>query len=107
MIHLNELPNGHIYSPSDVRSFTAPPPLGAEDQKNIVIISDTHFGSGVALAQETILDDGQKVLPSPLQAKLWAHWLDFWSWVYTTLDGAPFTLVHVGDVVDGAHHKTT
>lgn len=75
--------------------------------KAIVVISDTHFGSTLALCQRHRLDDGGWYDPSPLQKKLWLLWEDFWSWTYALLDGEPFVLVHNGDILDGDHHRTT
>ena len=75
--------------------------------KNIVVISDTHFGSTVALSQGHEMDDGGQYRPSKLQRKLWLLWKDFWEWTYRHLDGEPFILVHNGDLVDGVHHRIT
>lgn len=76
--------------------------------KDIVVISDTHFGSSLALCPPGCLtDDGQPIGLSKLQRKLWAFWNDFWNWVDERLDGKPFILVHNGDIVDGDHHRTT
>src|SRR6266404_6231529 len=75
--------------------------------KHIVVISDTHFGSTVALSQIHQLDDGGYFRPSKLQAKLYRHWIAYWEWVYKHVGKDPFILVHVGDVVDGVHHRTT
>lgn len=74
---------------------------------NIVVVSDTHFGSTLALCLRHKLDDGGMYYPSKLQRKLWIMWLDFWSWVYQQIDGEPFILVHNGDIIDGRHHQTT
>lgn len=74
---------------------------------NIVVVSNTHVGSTLALCQKHILDDGGTFLPSPLQKKLWLLWENFWDWTYETLNGEPFILVHNGDVIDGVHHRTT
>jgi hypothetical protein len=76
--------------------------------KNIVVISDTHFGSTLALCPPGVrLDDGARIERSVVQQKLWQHWTDFWGWVDNRLGGEPFILVHNGDIVDGSHHKTT
>jgi len=73
---------------------------------NIIVIADTHFGSSVAVAENHQLDDGGIYLPAPIQIKLLNLWQDFWDWAYNLVDGE-FTLVHVGDVVDGDHHHST
>lgn len=75
--------------------------------KNIVCISDTHFGSSVALSRRYQRDDGDWHSPSILQTKLWTIWEDFWRWTEDRLKGEPFILVHNGDVIDGEHHRTT
>jgi hypothetical protein len=75
---------------------------------NIVVISDTHFGSTLALMPPGImLDDEQTIELSPVQKKLWGMWHEFWDWIEERLDGEPFILVHNGDIVDGSHHGTT
>jgi len=70
-------------------------------------VSDTHFGSAVALSQIHQLDDGGYYKPSRLQAKLYRLWLAYWEWVYAHVKKEPFIIVHVGDIIDGAHHQTT
>ena len=77
--------------------------------RNVVVVSDTHFGCRLALCplDGCALDDGGEYMPSDLQRKLWAIWLEFWAWVDTELDGEPFVLVHNGDSSDGVHHNST
>lgn len=77
-----------------------------EPCRNVIVISDTHFGCRMALCPpgEIQLDEG-KYVHSRLQAKIWAHWRDFWdSWVPTVTKGEPYVLVHNGDMIDGVHH---
>jgi len=76
--------------------------------QNLVVISDTHFGSTVGLCPpEFELDDGGFYKPSKLQTALWTLWSDFWEWAYNVMHGEPFALVHNGDCIDGDHHDTT
>jgi hypothetical protein len=76
--------------------------------KNIVCISDTHFGSTLALCPPKVaLDDGGYYQPSKLQKILFAYWRDFWRWVDEKLNGEKFILIHNGDMLDGKHHNTT
>lgn len=77
--------------------------------RNVVVISDTHFGCRLALCPPSgcCLDDGGEYMPSDLQRRLWAIWLEFWAWVDVELDGEPFVLVHNGDSIDGVHHNST
>lgn len=74
---------------------------------NIIVIADTHFGSSVAVAQIHQLDDGGFYHPSGIQNKLLDLWNDFWNWAYGVIGNEPFTLVHVGDLIDGDHHHST
>jgi hypothetical protein len=74
---------------------------------SIIAVSDTHFGSSVSLCEPFKLDDGGTYTPSDLQTKLWKLWENFWDWALETVKGSPYIVVHVGDVIDGVHHKTT
>jgi hypothetical protein len=80
------------------------------DIKNIVIVSDTHFGCQFALMHPAgaILDGGLRVKPSKIQLAIWGAWRHFWSdWVPMVTHGEPFYFVHNGDVIDGSHHGAT
>lgn len=74
---------------------------------DIVVIGDTHFGSSVGLAPRKVtLDDGHVVNIKGYSKFILDCWEDFWEWVDKLLAGAPFILVHNGDVVDNQHHQT-
>ena len=76
--------------------------------RNIVVISDTHFGSSIGLCPPSaMLDDDITVAPSLMQQTMWKLWLDFWQWAHITIGREPFILVHNGDMIDGNHHQTT
>lgn len=78
--------------------------------RNLVIISDTHFGCRLALCppEGATLDDGGIYLPSRMQKVVWSWWEEFWGeWVPKNTRGEPFILVHNGDVIDGVHHGAT
>lgn len=77
--------------------------------RQVVVVSDTHFGSQLALAPPKgfTLDGGGRYLPSALQLKIWAMWEQFWEWVDVATEGEPWDLVHNGDVIDGSHHNST
>lgn len=76
--------------------------------RDLVVISDTHVGSTLALCPpKSSLDDGGGYIRSKLQITLWNHWTEFWKWTYKQLQGRPFVLIHNGDIIDGVHHKTT
>jgi hypothetical protein len=77
--------------------------------RNVVVISDTHFGCQFGLCPpRVVLDGGQVVEHSPSQAKVWWFWEHFWNeWVPKVTKGEDFVLVHNGDVIDGRHHNAT
>lgn len=77
--------------------------------KNIVVISDTHFGCKFGLCPpEVQLDGGGKYRSSRLQLKVWWMWLDFWKkFVPSVTENEPYIIVHNGDVIDGVHHNST
>ncbi len=75
--------------------------------RDVVCISDTHCGSSLALSCRHKLDDGGYYEPSPLQQKVGAYWDDFWKWVYASLEGRPFVLVHNGDMIEGQNKNRT
>jgi hypothetical protein len=82
-------------------------PSPREPDDNIVVISDTHIGSGVALCHPDGFerDEGGTYMPSKSQLTLWEMWREFWDeWVPKVTLGEPYKVVHVGDVIDGAHH---
>lgn len=76
---------------------------------NLVVVSDTHCGDGLALCPpEVRLDDGGTYKQSKLQRVLWAWWKEFWDeFVPTATHGEPFSVVHNGDAIDGVHHNST
>lgn len=78
--------------------------------KNVIVISDTHFGCRMALCppQGMKLDDGGEVKPSAIQSKVWDMWCQFWNeWVPEVTRGEPYAVVHNGDCIDGVHHGAT
>lgn len=75
--------------------------------RNIVVISDTHVGSTLALSCRHKLDDGGFYEPSKLQQKLWELWSDFWGFIKTEIKNEPFVLVHNGDIIDGQNKGRT
>ncbi len=86
-------------------------PAGTTDvTRNIVVISDTHFGCRLALCppEGVQLDDGGHYSPSDAQKAIWAWWEHFWhEWVPQVTHGEPFSVVHNGDAMDGTHHGST
>lgn len=81
----------------------------AKPINNIVVVSDTHCGCGLALMPPTVTrDEGNVVHQSELQEKMWAMWEEFWGeWVPKVTHGEPFVVVHNGDAIEGAHHGAT
>lgn len=72
----------------------------------VVIVSDLHINSTVALSAPSILlDDGQEVVASKAQAWIRRCWLDFWAKV-DKLPRPRYVVVN-GEGVDGIHHGTT
>jgi hypothetical protein len=87
------------------------PQLGTRkvEVDNLVVVSDTHSGCGLALLRPEgfVTDEGNAVLPSPLQRKLWDFWETFWGeFVPEATRGEPFAVVHNGDALDGVHHNS-
>jgi hypothetical protein len=80
------------------------------DVKNVVVVSDTHFGCQLGLCppEGVMLDNGGCYKPSPFQQKVWNWWSEFWhEFVPEATKDEPFAVVHNGDAVDGVHHKST
>src|SRR5438270_10295820 len=78
--------------------------------RNLIVISDTHFGCRLALCPPAgcNLDDGGSYQPSRQPRGIWEHWVEFWhEWVPRVTHGEPFAVVHNGDVIDGVHHNST
>ena len=87
-----------------------PKKLSKSPINNVVVVSDTHFGSRLALMHKdgAELDDGGIVTPSRIQEVLWDWWEEFWGeWVPNATKGEPFVVVHNGDLIDGVHHNDT
>ncbi len=77
---------------------------------NIVVVSDTHCGCGLAICppEGVLLDDGGTYCPSKLQRQIHAMWQEFWAvHVPEATHGEPYVIVHNGDCVDGVHHGST
>jgi hypothetical protein len=74
-----------------------------------VVLSDIHCGSDVGLLPEKVeLTDGQTIGhgTNPWQKWMWAEWLKMLEWVNEVVDGAPFTLLLNGDMIEGIHHRS-
>lgn len=74
--------------------------------KNIVVISDTHFGCRFGLCPPKVkLEGGGIYKHSKLQNKTWRLWKSFWNeWVPKVTRGESYIIVHNGDIIDGVHH---
>lgn len=77
--------------------------------KNIVVISDTHFGCKLALCPPKVkFDEGGNYEASDIQLKLWKMWKEFWDvFVPKATRNEDFVIVHNGDIIDGIHHNST
>lgn len=73
---------------------------------NVIVISDTHSGCKLGLSPPSFkLDEANIILQSPLQAKVWGMWKEFWrDWVPMVTKGEDYVVVHNGDALDGVHH---
>lgn len=83
--------------------------MGVKPLSNLVVFSDTHAGSALALcpADGVSLDDGGVYKPSKLQRKLWGMWEEFWGeWVPEATRGEPYNVVCNGDALDGVPHRS-
>lgn len=80
--------------------------MSSQTPLNLVVISDTHVGSRVAVMPDSFqLDDGGTVTPSKLQLGIRAWWNEFWDdFVPAATKREPYDVVFNGDVVDGAPH---
>lgn len=79
------------------------------DVPNLICVSCTHTGCGMALAHPDghRRDEGGMFMPSPFQLKLWVWWESFWTeWVPIVTRGEPWALCHMGDMIDGVHHSS-
>ena len=76
--------------------------------RNIVTISDTHFGCQLAVCPRKFkLDGAGYYYPSRLQKQLLKMWEYFWKeFVPHVTDNEKFILVHNGDIIDGIHHNS-
>lgn len=77
----------------------------------LAVTSDQHCGGTTALCPDKVsLDDGGEYHASKAQRWLFQCWKDFWKEVERKRakeKGAKLYQVFNGDIVDGAHHKTT
>jgi hypothetical protein len=83
-----------------------------------VIIGDTHIGGTTALATPQFdthtgrKDEVNVTMANAAQAWLWQSWVDFWEYVNTMVGVRGrhrkhrLIVVHLGDVVDGDHHRS-
>lgn len=73
----------------------------------IVVVSDIHAGSTVALMPPKFTTlEGVVLEQNPMQRWLWDCWKNAQSWIADTMDGDPFALVLNGDLTEGVHHGT-
>lgn len=83
---------------------------GRRQDCNGIFFGDTHAGCQLALCPPdgVMLDNGGRYMPSTFQLKIWAWWRELWdAWVPEATDGEPFFAVHMGDALDGVHHRAT
>ena len=77
--------------------------------RKVLVISDTHCGSSVALMPPGfVTDNGNEIKPNAIQEWLWQCWVHMIEeWVPEQTGTDPWALVINGDLVEGIHHHTT
>lgn len=76
----------------------------------LVVTSDLHCGSTIALAPpQFIRDDGEEINANRAQLWLWDKWKDFWRWAeeQRSKNDARLWWVQNGDMTEGMHHGST
>jgi hypothetical protein len=73
---------------------------------NLLVLSDTHFGSRTGLCRPegiTLQDgNGASYKPGILQEMVWEYWQYFWDvWVPEVAHDEPFAVCFLGDSIDG------
>lgn len=75
--------------------------------KKLVILSDLHVGSDVALwPKDFVSEAGVPIGMTDFQKWLHECWTDCLKWITKATDGKPFDLLFNGDLVEGIHHRT-
>ena len=73
----------------------------------IVVLSDIHAGSTVALMPpEFTTLEGVLLAQNPMQRWLWECWQDAQAWITASVGADPYALVLNGDLTEGIHHGT-
>jgi hypothetical protein len=77
--------------------------------RNIIVVSDTHFGCQLGLCPLKVpLDSGGYYHSSELQKKTYQMWRNFVNeWIPMVTKGEDYCFIVNGDVVDGKHHGST
>jgi hypothetical protein len=84
-----------------------PRPRPSRGVELVVVISDIHAGSTVALMPPRFeLSDGNVIEANAVQRWFWKCWSHAQGWLSEIVDGSPFALVLNGDLVEGDHHRT-
>lgn len=74
---------------------------------SVVIISDLHINSKLALFPPSFVDDsGMVITQNKIQQWLWDSWLDFWQYVASLRNGKLIVILS-GDIFEGDHHNTS
>lgn len=80
-----------------------------EQVRLLLCIGDSHCGSTVGLAHPTecVLPNDGRYRPNKLQEWLWGCHLDLINrWLPEIAGDEPFGVVHMGDAIEGYHHRT-
>lgn len=78
-----------------------------EKIRTVVVLSDIHAGSTVALLPPGFTTlEGQEIGQSPIQRWLWQCWEHCTRWLDEIVGADPHALVLNGDLIEGVHHGT-
>jgi len=82
--------------------------MGSKMTKLLVVFSDTHCGSreGLMLAEHHLVEEPEVIIKAtPVQLWLLDAWEQLWKNVYSYIGKDAWVAAHIGDAVEGLHHK--
>lgn len=86
---------------------TAKKPITSPGTKHLVVLSDIHVGSTIAIWPENHINRyGQTMIVNPLQRWMQECWADGMEWIQDVTKGN-YILALNGDLIDGKHHRAT
>jgi len=76
--------------------------------RHLLVISDTHIGSTLALMKPGYTDiEGDTHTGNKLQRWIWDAWRKFEDDTAEAIGGEDYLIIHNGDVIEGMHHRST